>query len=92
MAQIAKTLAAAPAQAPAESQRPTPSPSPAVAEAGVASAEPSPALALQAFLADALAEDAPVEGKWSAKRTVGFVAVSCGLLWAVVLGGLAVLT
>jgi hypothetical protein len=91
MAQTAKSLAsAAPAHAPADTRPSTPTP--AAVDDGVSTAESSPALALQAFLADALEEDAPVEGKWSAKKTAGFVAVSCGLLWAVVLGGLAVLT
>lgn len=91
MAQTAKKQVEAAPAGPSAATRRT-SPAPTLADNGAGSSEPSPALALQAFLADAIDEDAPVEGKWSARKTVGFVAVSCGLLWAVVLGGLAVLT
>lgn len=51
-----------------------------------------PAMALQAYLREALEEEAEVRNRWSPRKTLGFVAISSGLLWAVILGGLAVLT
>lgn len=89
MAQTAKKLApVAPAAAPVEAPRP----SPVLADRDASALDASPALQLQAYLADALEDEAPIEGKWSPRTTLAFVAVSCGLLWAVVLGGLAILT
>lgn len=51
-----------------------------------------PALALQAYLRDALEEEAQVQDRWSPRKTLGFVAISSGLLWAVILGGLTILS
>lgn len=50
-----------------------------------------PAQALQAYLRDAL-EDESVERRWSPGQTLRFIAVGSGLLWAVLLGGLAILS
>lgn len=88
MAQTAKKLFVEPG-----SEAPASPPVSAVSADGAATGEgDGPAQALQAYLRDALVEDAPREGRWTPGQTLRFVAVGSGLLWAVLVGGLAILS
>ena len=52
-------------------------------------AKESPAIRLQRRIADAYG---PVEERWSARRTLAFIVLSCGGFWALVWLGLRALT
>lgn len=92
MAQTAARLAAPIAEPAAPAPELSPAFRPEPVSAGATADDVGPALALQAYLREALEEEQRVQDRWSPRRTVAFLALTSGLLWAVMIGALAILS